>query len=88
MAQGHPFINKDLNDETLSSLQTLVGATIESEKERKILGNIKSQYLNIYTNKTEKLKEKSALFQVQKEINSLTEELSLVEQELKIRKKN
>ena len=80
MAQGDPTIDKNLNDETLSSLQTLVGATIESKKERKILSNLKSHYLNIYTNKTKKLKEKSVLFQVRKEINSLNKELSLIEQ--------
>lgn len=76
MVQGTPFISDDLNDETLSSLQTMVGATIESDKEKKVLSNIRSKFLEIYTEKTKTLKRGSQLKKVQDEIQTLKEDLS------------
>ena len=80
MVQGKPIISDDLNDETLSSLQTMVGATIESDKEKKVLGEIRSRFLEIFTEKKKSLRKGCQLSQVQDEISSLTENLSQSEQ--------
>lgn len=61
MVQGKPIINDNLNDETLSSLQTMVGATIESEKEKIVLNNLRSRFLEIFTEKNKTLKKGSQL---------------------------
>ncbi len=76
MVQGKPIISDDLNDETLSSLQSMVGATIESGKEKEVLSEIRSRFLEIYTEKTKTLKKGSQLKQVLDDISSLEEELS------------
>jgi len=76
MVQGKPIISDDLNDETLSSLQSMVGATIESGKEKEVLSEIRSRFLDIYTEKKKTLKKGSQLAQVQEEISQLKEELS------------
>lgn len=76
MIQGKPIIEDNLNDETLSSLQTMVNATIGSSKEKKVLNDIRSRFLETYTEKTKTLKKGSQLKQVQEEINSLKEELT------------
>lgn len=76
MVQGKPIINDNLNDETLSSLQTMVGATIESEKEKIVLNNLRSRFLEIFTEKNKTLKKGSQLKKMQEKISSLNEELS------------
>lgn len=76
MVQGKPIISDNLNDETLSSLQAMVGATIESDSEKMVLSNIRSRFLEIYTEKTRTLKKGSQLKNVQDEINNLQGELS------------
>ncbi|AUB59867.1 hypothetical protein BK009_03765 [Methanobacterium subterraneum] len=76
MVQGKPIISDDLNDETLSSLQAMVGATIESDTEKIVLSSIRSRFLEIYTEKTRTLKKGSQLKKVQDEINNLQGELS------------
>lgn len=76
MVQGQPIISDDLNDETLSSLQSMVGATIESEKEKEVLAEIRSRFLDKFTEKKKTLKKGSQLAQVQEEITLLKEELS------------
>jgi len=76
MVQGKPIISDDLNDETLSSLQTMVGATIESGKEKEVLAEIRSRFLEIFTEKKKTLKKGSQLAQVQEEISQLKDELS------------
>lgn len=76
MVQGKPIISDDLNDETLSSLQTMVGATIESGKEKEVLQDIRSRFLEIFTEKKKTLKKGSQLAQVQEDINSLESKLS------------
>jgi len=75
MVQGKPIISDNLNDETLSSLQAMVGATIESDSEKMVLSNIRSRFLEIYTEKTRTLKKGSQLKNVQDEINNLQGEL-------------
>ncbi|BDZ71458.1 AAA family ATPase [Methanobacterium petrolearium] len=75
MVQGTPIINDNLNDETLSSLQSMVGATIESDKEKKVLNNIRSRFQEIYTDKTKTLKKGSQLKKVGDEIKTLKNEL-------------
>ncbi|MGC9517475.1 MAG: AAA family ATPase [Methanomicrobiales archaeon] len=76
MVQGKPIISDDLNDETLSCLQTMLGATIESDKEKKVLGEIRSRFLDIFTEKKRTLKKGSELSKVQEEIKTLKDELS------------
>ena len=76
MVQGKPIISDNLNDETLSSLQAMVGATIESGTEKMVLSSIRSRFLEIYTEKTRTLKKGSQLKNVQDEINNLQGELS------------
>ena len=76
MVQGKPIISDDLNDETLTSLQAMVGATIESDTEKMVLSNIRSRFLEIYTEKTRTLKKGSQLKKVQDEITNLKRELS------------
>ncbi|MDI6643567.1 MAG: AAA family ATPase [Methanobacteriaceae archaeon] len=81
MVQGQPIISDDLNDETLSSLQAMVGATIESEKEKKVLGEIRSRFLDIFTEKKRTLKKGCELFKIKEEISSLKKELNKSEQD-------
>lgn len=76
MVQGKPIISDDLNDETLSSLQAMVGATIESGKEKKVIAEIRSRFLEIFTEKKKTIRKGSQLFNVQEEITSLRDELS------------
>ena len=57
MIQGKPIISDKLNDDTLSALQTIIGATMGSEKEKKVLDQIKTNFTKIYTEKTKALKE-------------------------------
>ena len=80
MAQGQPIIKKNLNENTISSLQTLVGATVEPYKEKNILDNIRARYLSIFTERTKKYKTGCPILKIREDIISLSEELALVEQ--------
>ncbi|MDI9435068.1 MAG: AAA family ATPase [Euryarchaeota archaeon] len=76
MVQGQPIISDELNDETVSLLQTMVQATIGSEKEKEVLKNIRSRFLEIFTEKKKTIRKGSPLSQVQDEISTLKSELS------------
>lgn len=80
MIQGEPIISDDLNDETLSSLQTMVGATIESDKEKRVLSEIKMRFLDNFTVKKKELKKGCNLSQVQAEINTIQGQLNQSEE--------
>ena len=60
MVQGDPIITDELNPETISSLQSMIGASIESEDEKNVLRNIDQLYSTIFT-KTGKQKKNSTL---------------------------
>jgi len=49
MVQGQPFILQGVNEETLSSLQKLIGATIESNQERKLFEIINEKFSSVFT---------------------------------------
>ena len=76
MVQGQPIISDELNDETVSLLQTMVQATIGSEKEKEVLKNIRSRFLEIFTEKKKTIRKGSPLSQVKDEISTLKSELS------------
>ena len=49
MVQGQPFILEGINEETLSSLQKLIGATIESNQEKELVEIINEKFSSIFT---------------------------------------
>nr|WP_319374894.1 AAA family ATPase [uncultured Methanobacterium sp.] len=77
MVQGTPIIQEELNHETRSSMQKMVGATIESEEEKNVLKNINSRFLENFSPKKKELKKKSQLGTLKEEIIKLKNELSL-----------
>ncbi len=86
MVQGQPFIEEDLNEETLSSLQRLIGAAIESNEEKKMLKSISDHFFNIFTQtRTRKLKKGSELSNLQEKIDKVEEKIRESE-DAKIRK--
>ncbi|NYB53068.1 MAG: AAA family ATPase [Methanobacteriaceae archaeon] len=85
MVQGNPIIQEELNDETVSSMQKMVNATIESDDEKKVLREIRSRFMENFSPVKKELKKKSQLGRLKDEINSLKSELDLSNS--KIRKK-
>lgn len=81
MVQGDPIINDELNQETISSLQSMIGASIESDNEKKVLKNIDQLYENIFT-KTGKQKKNSTLNEIEKEIEELNSRLNTAKNNL------
>lgn len=76
MVQGTPIIQEELNHETRSSMQKMVGATIESDEEKNVLKNINSRFLENFSPKKKELKKKSQLGTLKEEIIKLKNELS------------
>ena len=82
MVQGKPFVSEDLNEETLSSLQKLIGAAIETNQEKDMFGRINERFSSIFTGVRRELKKGS-------EIKNLEEKIGLkLKKEFKIRFKN
>ena len=81
MVQGDPIITDDLNQETISSLQSMIGASIESDDEKKVLRNIEQLYSNIFT-KTGKQKKNSLLYILEEEIGELKSKLTFTKNKL------
>lgn len=75
MVQGTPIIHEELNHETRSSMQKMIGATIESEEEKNVLEKINSQFLENFSPKKKELKKKSQLGILKDEITYLKMEL-------------
>jgi len=71
MVQGQPFISEDLNEETLSSLQRLIGAAIESNEEKELFKNINSRFLNVYTEKRREFRKDSKISSVRERVREL-----------------
>ena len=84
MVQGDPILTDELNQETVSSLQSMIGASIESEDEKKVLKNIDLLFSNIYT-KTAKIKKNSMLDNLEKEIEMLKSNLSSAKTKLALK---
>jgi len=76
MVQGTPIIQEELNDETRSSMQKMVGATIESEEENNVLKEINSRFLENFSPKKKELKKKSQLGILKDEIVRLKNDLN------------
>ncbi|MBI4813351.1 MAG: hypothetical protein HY802_03190, partial [Methanobacterium sp.] len=76
MVQGTPIIQEELNDETRSSMQKMVGATIESEEEKNVLKEINSRFLENFSPKKKELKKKSQLGILKDEIARLKNDLN------------
>jgi DNA repair protein SbcC/Rad50 len=76
MVQGTPIIQEELNDETRSSMQKMIGATIESEEEKNVLKEIKLIFLENFSPKKKELKKKSQLGILKDEITNLKLELT------------
>ena len=75
MVQGNPIITDELNQETLSSLQSMIGSAIESDDEKIVLKSIDQLYSTIFT-KTGKQKKNSPLYEVEEEIDGLITKLN------------
>ena len=73
MVQGEPFISEDLNEETLSSLQKLIGAAIESEQERKIFNRVNQKISSIFTKTKRDFKKDSEIAKLKEGISQLEE---------------
>ena len=76
MVQGKPIIDEDLNDETLSSLQSMIGAAIVSDQEKLVLNEIRNRFLDTFTEKKKEIRKKSELGKLQEQIEKLSQELA------------
>ena len=75
MVQGEPLIKEDLNEETLSSLQRLIGATIESNEEKMIFKKIGDHFSNIFTEARRNFKKGSEISNLKEEAKGLEERI-------------
>lgn len=73
MVQGEPFISEDLNEETLSSLQKLIGAAIESDYEKKIFRELNERFSSIFTNVKRDFKKDSEIRKLRERLEELEE---------------
>lgn len=73
MVQGEPFISEYLNEETLSSLQRLIGAAIESDQEKKLFKKVNERFSSIFTGLRREFKKSS-------EIKNVKERLAILEE--------
>jgi len=73
MVQGEPFISEDLNEETLSSLQKLIGAAIETDQEKDMFRRINERFSSIFTDVRRELKKGSEIKNLEEKIGELEE---------------
>jgi len=73
MVQGEPFISEDLNEETLSSLQKLIGAAIETNQEKDMFRRINERFSSIFTGVRRELKKGSEIKNLEEKIGELEE---------------
>jgi DNA repair exonuclease SbcCD ATPase subunit len=83
MVQGEPFISEDLNEETLSSLQKLIGAAIETEKEKAILRKVNERFSIIFTGVRREFKKGSEIRSVEERIEELEKIRAQVEETIR-----
>jgi len=74
MVQGKPFISEDLNEETLSSLQKLIGAAIESDQEKEIFRSVNGEFSEIFTGVRREFKKGSDIKNLEGKIGELEED--------------
>jgi exonuclease SbcC len=89
MVQGQPIIEKEqsLNEETISSIQKLIGAVIETDIEKKLFNQVMAQFLDIYTEKRRDFKKDSKVFIVKERIKALEKDKDEIDQK-RIEKEN
>jgi DNA repair protein SbcC/Rad50 len=75
MVQGEPIISDELNDETFSSLQSMIGASIESEEEKEVSKLVSDLFSEFYT-PTKKQKKGSSLSMLEGEIEDIKAEIT------------
>lgn len=75
MVQGTPRILDDLNEETLSSLQGLIGAAVESNEENMMIKSINDRFSSIFTG-NRKFKKGSDINNLKEEVGDLEEKIS------------
>lgn len=73
MVQGEPFISEDLNEETLSSLQKLIGAAIESDQEKKMFRRVNESFSSVFTDVRRDIKKGSDIENLEEKIEELEE---------------
>ena len=76
MVQGKPSISEDLNDETISSLQKLIGTSIESNSERTIINKINKRFLSTFTESKRDLRSKCDLKILKEKIEDYERKIS------------
>ena len=74
MVQGEPIISDELNSETFSSLQRMIGASIESGEEKRILEVLNERFSEYYT-PTRKDKKQSPLIKLEETLKAEKEDL-------------
>ena len=74
MVQGEPIISDELNSETFSSLQRMIGASIESGEEKRILEVLNERFSEYYT-ATRKDRKQSPLLKLEESLKEEKEEL-------------
>ena len=74
MVQGEPIISDELNSETFSSLQRMIGASIESGEEKRILEVLNERFSEYYT-ATRKDRKKSPLLKLEEALQKEKEDL-------------
>jgi len=74
MVQGEPIISEELNNETFTSLQSMIGASIESKEEKQIYGSINNRFAEFYT-ATKKQKKGSKIVTLNTEIEKITTQI-------------
>lgn len=79
MVQGQPFLSEDLNEETMSALQKLVGAAIESEEEKKLFAKVNEQFFRVFTDKGKGIRKGSELWSIRERIEQLEQERNSLE---------
>ena len=82
MVQGQPIIEKEqsLNEETLSSIQKLIGAVVETDIEKKLFNKIMTQFLDIYTEKRRDFRKDSKIISIKERIKALEKEKDEIDQ--------
>jgi len=71
MVQGQPFISEDINEETLSSLQKLIGAAIESNQEKELFEIMNEKFSGIFTQGRRDFKKGSEVRSLREKIEEL-----------------
>jgi exonuclease SbcC len=89
MVQGQPIIKKEqsLNEETISSIQKLIGAVVETDIEKKLFNQIMAQFLDTYTEKRRDFRKDSKVFIIKERINILEKEKDELDQK-RVEKEN